>query len=56
MKDTSTSRYDRPCEHLARNWGEQAPWETDGKRGNLNLAEDRAEHRRYHSLFEDLLN
>ncbi|MEL7213696.1 MAG: hypothetical protein AAGK92_13620 [Pseudomonadota bacterium] len=33
-----------------------APWETDEQRGALNLERDGSAHRKYHSLFEDMLN
>lgn len=32
------------------------PWQTEDRRGALDLAKDGSEHRKYHSLFEDLQN
>lgn len=49
-------RFDRPCEHLATKRSADAPWGLDHKRGGLDLKNDGAQHRRYHSFYEDLLN
>lgn len=49
---TVLARFDRPSESLARKNTEHAPWHDDDRR-NVN---DKAQHRRYHGLFEDLMN
>lgn len=48
--------FDRMCEHLAVNTSADAPWGRDAKRGALDLSKDGAQHRRFHSFYEDLLN
>ncbi|WP_224826710.1 hypothetical protein [Cognatishimia sp. MH4019] len=50
------ARLDRPSETAAANKLKDAPWETDRQRGALNLERDGSQHRKYHSLFEDMLN
>ncbi len=50
------SRLDRPSETVVANTVKDAPWETDRQRGALNLERDGSQHRKYHSLFEDMLN
>ncbi|WP_342069670.1 hypothetical protein [Yoonia algicola] len=45
-------RFDRPCEHLVVKDAAHAPWTVDASRGD----NDKAAHRRYHGLFEDLMN
>lgn len=49
-------RFDRPCEHLATKKSADAPWGDDHQRGSLDLGKDGAQHRRFHSFYEDLLN
>ncbi|MEM8825065.1 MAG: hypothetical protein AAGF30_15765 [Pseudomonadota bacterium] len=57
MKDTPhiPDRLDRPDPNRIIR-AAQTPWTTTDQRGALNLDQDSSEHRRYHSLFEDLLN
>jgi hypothetical protein len=45
-------RFDRPCEHMAIKDAAHAPWTSDAPRGD----NDKAGHRRYQGLFEDLMN
>lgn len=52
----SPNRLDRPSETFMFNRISDAPWETDEQRGALNLERDGSAHRKYHSLFEDMLN
>jgi hypothetical protein len=57
MSDTKTyatvlARFDRPSESQIRKNTEHAPWHDDD-RHNVN---DKSQHRRYHSLFEDMMN
>lgn len=47
---------DRLCENLTPQGGRPAPWEIETRRGALNLRRDGSEHRKYHSLYDDLLN
>lgn len=47
---------DRLCENLTPPGGRPTPWEIETKRGELNLRKDGSEHRKYHSLYDDLLN
>lgn len=54
-------RFDRLCAHLlsarrALTFRQPVPWETDGKRGRLDLSRDGAQHRKFHAHHEDLLN
>jgi hypothetical protein len=49
---TPADKFDRPSENLASKNIEHAPWhDEDGRAGR-----DMSKHRRYHSLFEDLMN
>lgn len=48
----SLERFDRPCEHMATKDATHAPWAADASRGQ----KDRAGHRRYHGLYEDMMN
>jgi hypothetical protein len=57
MSDHSLTSYrleqfDRPCEHMASKDATHAPWTSDTNRGD----KDKAGHRRYHGLYEDLMN
>lgn len=57
MSDTTPhanilARFDRPSESVTRKNTEHAPWHDDDRR-NVN---DRSQHRRYHGLFEDMMN
>ena len=57
MSDTKTyatvlAQFDRPSESQTRKNTEHAPWHDDDRR-NVN---DRSQHRRYHGLFEDMMN
>ena len=57
MSDTKThanifARFDRPSESVTRKNTEHAPWHDDDRR-NVN---DKSQHRRYHGLFEDMMN
>ncbi|MEP3636139.1 MAG: hypothetical protein ABJM43_00115 [Paracoccaceae bacterium] len=57
MSDTKTyatdlARFDRPSENQTLINTENAPWHDDCRR-NVN---DKSQHRRYHSLFEDMMN
>lgn len=50
-------RFDRLDESFkAATLRKDPPWETEDQRGALNLEKDGSEHRKYHSLFEDLQN
>ncbi|KIN73313.1 hypothetical protein [Sulfitobacter guttiformis] len=49
---TDVNKLDRPSENLATIDTNNAPW-YDGKGRHAN---DKAQHRRYHGLFEDLMN
>lgn len=44
--------YDRPSEHIVSKNTQHAPWHDNVD----HAAKDKSQHRRYHSLFEDLLN
>ncbi|MEP0963359.1 MAG: hypothetical protein ABJQ70_14215 [Roseobacter sp.] len=45
-------RFDRPSETIVTKNTEHAPWhDVDDRHNN-----DKSHHRRYHSLFEDLMN
>lgn len=46
-----TNRFDRPSENHSTKNTEHAPWHDDNRYAN-----DTSQHRRYHSLFEDLMN
>lgn len=49
---TVIHRFDRPSETMATKNTEHAPWhDDDGCHNN-----DKSQHRRYHSMFEDLMN
>lgn len=48
--------YDRRGDDALSTFFDKLPWRTRGTRGALNLARDSAQHRRYHSHYEDLLN
>ncbi|PTX56601.1 hypothetical protein C8N43_1261 [Litoreibacter ponti] len=50
------SRYDIPAEGLASIDTAPDPELAAAERGKLKLHRDGAQHRRYHSLFEDLQN
>lgn len=57
MTDTKTSdayvnRFDRPAKNLASKNTGHAPWHDDDDQN----AQVKSQHRRYHSLFEDLMN
>ena len=57
MSDTKAytavlARFDRPSESLAHKNTEDAPWHDDSAR----IVNDKSQHRRYHGLFEDLMN
>jgi hypothetical protein len=45
-------RFDRPSETLAMKNTLHAPWLEDDTRN----ANDKSQHRRYHSLYEDMMN
>jgi hypothetical protein len=45
-------RFDQRCAHMASKDEAHAAWMSDASRGD----NDRAGHRRYHGLFEDLAN
>lgn len=45
-------QFDQPCAHLATLDATHAPWAADANRGK----KDRAGHRRYHGLYEDMMN
>lgn len=45
-------RFDRPSEHMAIKDAAHAPWTSDARRCD----KDKARHRRYHGLCEDLMN
>jgi len=49
---TPSNRFDRLAENLAAKNTEHAPWHDDDGRH----AQVQSQHRRYHSLFEDLMN
>lgn len=49
---TRINRFDRPSESIATKNIQHAPWHDDEGRH----ANDKSQHRRYHSLFEDLMN
>ena len=49
-------RLDRPSETATFTRVNHGPWDTTDRRGALNLARDGSQHRRFHSLFEDMLN
>ncbi|WP_420863215.1 hypothetical protein [Algirhabdus cladophorae] len=49
---TSHNKFDRPAENLATIDKEHAPWLDDAS----GHAQVKSQHRRYHSLFEDLMN
>lgn len=53
-KDNPTvhQKLDRPSENLATKDTAHAPWHDDLSRNSR----DTSKHRRYHSLFEDLMN
>lgn len=50
--DTVTHRFDRPSATIVTKNTEHAPWHNSDGRQNT----DKSQHRRYHSLFEDLMN
>lgn len=57
MSDTKndpirSGKFDRPSENLVTKNTRDAPWHDDDC-GNAN---DKSQHRRHHSLFEDLMN
>lgn len=49
-------RLDRPSEYGPVARRSNLPWVTEEERGALNLPKDGSQHRRYASLYEDLLN
>ncbi|MEL6838988.1 MAG: hypothetical protein AAFP85_06830 [Pseudomonadota bacterium] len=49
------TRFDRMCDHLQHAQTLVRP-DMPSQRGDLNLAKDGSQHRRYHGLYEDLLN
>ncbi|MGF1502592.1 MAG: hypothetical protein ACFBSD_12320 [Paracoccaceae bacterium] len=55
MTATPKTRYDRPQEGLTLR-DDRGPEASLTRRGALDLTQDRAQHRRYASLFEDLQN
>ncbi|SEM75304.1 hypothetical protein [Palleronia pelagia] len=54
--DRDTARLDRPSESIDNNRLQQTPWSVTDQRGALYLGRDGAQHRRFHGLFEDMLN
>ncbi len=51
-----TARFDRMCAYLEHAASNPARVKPEMQRGDLNLAKDGAQHRRYHTLYEDLQN
>ena len=49
---TATHWFDRPSETMVTKNTKHAPWHDDAGRDN----HDKSQHRRYHGLFEDLMN
>ena len=55
-KTDLVARLDRPGARAPVTIDANLPWITDDRRGALDLPRDGSQHRRYASLFEDLLN
>jgi len=51
IEQTSANNLDRPSENIATKNPRHAPWYDDS-----HNAKDKAQHRRHHGLFEDLMN
>ncbi|MEM7710082.1 MAG: hypothetical protein AAF264_04895 [Pseudomonadota bacterium] len=50
------ARLDRADDDRIKGRTDGLPWTTGDQRGALELERDSSQHRRHHSLFEDLLN
>ncbi|MEW9918303.1 hypothetical protein AB2B41_01700 [Marimonas sp. MJW-29] len=53
---STAAHLDRPSETAMRNLLQRTPWATEAQRGAYALDRDISEHRKSHSLFEDLMN